>query len=459
GKPIKGVDVRLSAEGELHVKGPNVMRGYFDDPTRTREVLHHGWYSTGDLAHIDSEGNITLTGRARDLIVLPSGLNVWPSDVEDVLRKDPLVKDAAVVPVSTASGSLVLHAYLIGQGVGAGSAKEVAARCNRSLAVHQRVSTASWWADPDFPRTSTLKVRRHLLPLPSAGPDATKSEVGASVVNGAVAEAVAAAAGVPAVRSDQTLAELGLDSLAMVELALSIEDKTAVMVDEGSLSADMTVAQLCELVEAPEPSSSQPVSMTMPIWPYTWGRWLRCLSWPIDLLYRHFVTETIVIGGDNLQSLPERVMFAGTHHGFGDMPLIKRALAETPAHRLARSLVIAMAGDLLANAGWLGKYGVAAFGLFPLARSGNRQENLRLLLRIARRGNAIVIFPQGKHVKPEDEKLGLPEASFRSGAAVLAEALDATVVPFGVAGTECIIPPHDEEWHGRTIVGIPLSLT
>ncbi|HLQ33600.1 MAG TPA: AMP-binding protein [Chloroflexota bacterium] len=460
GKALNGVEVRLSPEGELRVKGPNVMRGYFKDPARRREVLHDGWYSTGDLAQIDREGNITLTGRAKDLIVLPSGLNVWPSDVEDALRKDPSVQDAAVIPVPTASGGIALHAYLIRRGAGTESAKEVAARCNRALALPQRISTASWWTEGDFPRTSTLKVRRHLLPLPSVGPEAKVSEQVAPPINSAVAEAVAAAAHLQAVRADQTLAELGLDSLGMVELALAIEEKTGVTVDEGSLSAEMTVAQLCQLIEAPGSSTTaQRAPMTVPVWPYTWGRWLRCLSWPIDLLYRRVVTETVVVGAENLEALPEPVMFAGTHHGFGDMPLIQHALAKTPARHFARSLVIAMAGDMLANAGWLGKYGIAAFGLFPLARSGNREENLRLLLRIARHGNAVVIFPQGKHVNPEDEKLELQTASFRLGTAVLAEALSATVVPFGVAGTERVIPPRHEQWHGRMIAGIPVSLS
>jgi long-subunit acyl-CoA synthetase (AMP-forming) len=93
------------------------MRGYFKDPERTAEVLREDWYSTGDIGTIDAEGNITLTGRAKDLIVLPSGLNVWPSDIEDALRNDPAVRDAAVIAVPTKAGGATLHAYLIPQSV------------------------------------------------------------------------------------------------------------------------------------------------------------------------------------------------------------------------------------------------------------------------------------------------------------------------------------------------------
>ncbi|MGE3273054.1 MAG: AMP-binding protein, partial [Chloroflexota bacterium] len=104
GLPILDVSIKLSQEGEVLVHGPNVMMGYWRDPERTAEVLHDGWYATGDLGRIDEHGNLSISGRARDLIALPSGMNVWPQDVEDVLRSHPSVKDAAVLPVPTGRG-------------------------------------------------------------------------------------------------------------------------------------------------------------------------------------------------------------------------------------------------------------------------------------------------------------------------------------------------------------------
>ncbi|MCC7104546.1 MAG: AMP-binding protein, partial [Chloroflexi bacterium] len=89
GRALRDVEPRLSGDGELLVRGPNVMRGYWRDPARTAEVLRDGWYSTGDLAEIDAHGYVKIVGRAKDLIALPSGLKVWPEDVEDVLRQHP----------------------------------------------------------------------------------------------------------------------------------------------------------------------------------------------------------------------------------------------------------------------------------------------------------------------------------------------------------------------------------
>src|SRR5262249_6394760 len=105
GRPLDGMAVRLTGEGEVLVRGPNVMRGYWRDTTRTAEVLDpDGWYHTGDQARIDADGNIFLVGRIKELIVLPSGMNVWPSDVEDALRASPAVGDAVVISVPTGSG-------------------------------------------------------------------------------------------------------------------------------------------------------------------------------------------------------------------------------------------------------------------------------------------------------------------------------------------------------------------
>src|SRR5215471_857358 len=123
------------------------MRGYWRDPERTAEVLQDGWYHTGDLARLDQDGNIFLAGRARDLIVLPSGMKVWPQDVEDALRAEPGVKDAAVIVAQTANSGVALHAYLV---PAAGAVRSVdlgalVADCNGRLAQHQRLASASWW--------------------------------------------------------------------------------------------------------------------------------------------------------------------------------------------------------------------------------------------------------------------------------------------------------------------------
>ena len=393
--------------------GPNVMRGYWRDPARTAEVLSpDGWYSTGDLASIDAHGNIKLQGRARDLIVLPNGMNVWPQDVEDALRAAPTVQDAAVIAVPTPGGGARLHAYLlpVTPADRATDPNALLAAVNTHLASHQRVSSASWWPDADFPRTSTLKVRRHLLPPPAEQPAGTG---GAPPVEGdPLAEAVANVAHVSSVADEQTLGQLGLDSLGLVELVAQVEEKTGRALPESALSTEMTIADLRAAVAAAplaeertaaDLETAQP--LPVPRWFYNYGWLVRpTLAAPFDLLYRVAIPRTIVLGGQNLRNLPSGTVFAGNHRSFADMPLVRVGLQRRPARRFARRLVIAAMAE---GEGWrspFARYVAAAFGLYPLDRLAHRESSLRRLASLARAGNAVLIFPGGTHARRTDER-------------------------------------------------------
>jgi fatty-acyl-CoA synthase len=98
GKPYPHVDVRLSAEGELQVRGPNVFAGYWRNPEATAEVLVDGWLRTGDVAERDDEGFYRIKGRLKDMYI-SGGENVYPAEVESVLYEHEAIADAAVVGV------------------------------------------------------------------------------------------------------------------------------------------------------------------------------------------------------------------------------------------------------------------------------------------------------------------------------------------------------------------------
>ena len=98
GQPVPGSSVRISATGELEVKGQNVFRGYHNLPEKTAETFAaDGWLKTGDLASLDDEGHITLTGRAKDIIITAGGKNVAPIPMEQKIATCPIVEHAVVV--------------------------------------------------------------------------------------------------------------------------------------------------------------------------------------------------------------------------------------------------------------------------------------------------------------------------------------------------------------------------
>jgi len=101
GRPLDGVEVKIldadaNGSGELVVRGPNIMMGYTDD-SLTDEVMDDGWFKTGDIARITSEGKVVLTGRAKRLIVTEAGKNVYPEEIEILLERYTEIKEAGVI--------------------------------------------------------------------------------------------------------------------------------------------------------------------------------------------------------------------------------------------------------------------------------------------------------------------------------------------------------------------------
>ncbi|MFV0534562.1 MAG: AMP-dependent synthetase/ligase [Cumulibacter sp.] len=97
GRPIPGGTLRVATDGELLVRGPSVFKGYWQNDDETAATLRDGWLYTGDLAEIDAEGFVTITGRKKDLIVTAGGKNVAPTVLEDRLRAHPLVSQCIIV--------------------------------------------------------------------------------------------------------------------------------------------------------------------------------------------------------------------------------------------------------------------------------------------------------------------------------------------------------------------------
>ena len=96
GPPVPGTEVRIAEDGEILVKGPCVMKEYFNNPAATAEVLKDGWLYTGDIGHLDEAGCLKITDRKKDIIVTAGGKNVAPQNLENDLKTDPLVSQVMV---------------------------------------------------------------------------------------------------------------------------------------------------------------------------------------------------------------------------------------------------------------------------------------------------------------------------------------------------------------------------
>ena len=181
GHLIPEVEIRIDSPnedrvGEIVVRGPNVMLGYYKNPAATEEVLKGGWYHTGDLGRVD-DGYLSICGRVKNLIVTPNGKNVYPEEVENELLKSPFIAEVMVYGHRTGTSAEEVHAVIFPNqealdahcsltdscpmtiaGVETLIRSEVQKACS-SLADYKRVRKITLRED-EFPKTTTRKIKR-----------------------------------------------------------------------------------------------------------------------------------------------------------------------------------------------------------------------------------------------------------------------------------------------------------
>ncbi len=445
GKVVPGMDVRLSAEGEILVKGANVMQGYWQDEVATRNAFTDGgWYRTGDIGEIDRHGSIYLKGHLKDIVVLPNGLNVYPEDVERVLKTAEEVTDCIVLGLRDAAGNARVHAVVIpadSSGDAHGRVDQAVRRSNARLAPHQRIKSFSVWEGSDFPRTNTLKVKRHEVlatlsapthPHENVRPPETDTRL--LRLKGMLAELGGVDSTAVTPNADLAL-DLHLDSLARVELAARLEADLGMPLEEESLTAVNTVAQLLELLSrAMVPSPAVPIAT----WPLSRQArivriaLLRALVFPVHgMVCRPFTVE----GREHLQDLTLPALFVANHGSHLDTPSILRAL---PA-RIRRRTAVAAAADYFYRSRPAGFALSLALNAFPFSREGTVRASLSHCGKLVEDGWSLLIYPEGTRSCTGEM---LP---FKSGIGLLATELQIPIVPIAVEGT-CAILPKGSRW-------------
>jgi len=182
GLPLPGVEIRIDSPGEdgigeICVKGPHVMMGYYEDPENTAKVLKDGWFYTGDLGYMDNDKFVHITGRKKNVIVTKNGKNIYPEEVEVLLTRSPFIKECIVFgkddPVFgdvVVSATIVPEMEAVQAELGKSEPtydeiydlirKEVK-QVNKSLVVYQYVKDFSL-REEEFAKTTTKKIKRYV---------------------------------------------------------------------------------------------------------------------------------------------------------------------------------------------------------------------------------------------------------------------------------------------------------
>lgn len=183
GVPIKDVEVRIDLKedeiensGEIMVKGPNVMLGYYENDEETKKVLKKGWFYTGDIGYFDNQGNLVISGRTKNVIVTQNGKNIYPEELENKINKIPLVAESMVYGLEEGNNELLVAAKVtldeeyIEETYTSNRPSdeqiheliwEEIKKINRTLVPYKAIKKLEVKKD-EFEKTTTLKIKRFI---------------------------------------------------------------------------------------------------------------------------------------------------------------------------------------------------------------------------------------------------------------------------------------------------------
>jgi len=443
GKVLPGREVKLGEDGEILVRGGGVAAGYWSTGTGSgrsaplQATAEDGWYRTGDLGAVDSDGNLYFKGRKKDVLVTPAGMNVYPEDLEAALRAQPEIQDCVVVGSARGGNEEPCAVVILREG--APDPAAVVQSANQRLAKYQRMREWFVWPEQDFPRTTTGKPRLNVIRETVQ----TRRIAGAPPVAGSspLTDLIGRISGrmVPALRPEANLEnDLHLSSLERVELMSALEDRYQVDLSETSFSAAHTVGDLERMLSG---KGGARVEYHYPRWALTWPlRWVRTLT------YYALMRPAIMLlgwpkieGRENLKDVRGPVLVVCNHIDDVDVGFVATALPARLRHRLAT----ATGGEALealrtppADRGFLLRgydrlqwvSGVALLNLFPLPRAAAFLKSFAYAGECIDRGYSVLVFPEGHHTTDGELR------PFRAGVGLLATRLNVPVVPMRIDG-------------------------
>ncbi|MBM4780028.1 MAG: AMP-binding protein [Archangiaceae bacterium] len=460
GKALPGVELRIDSPdndgiGEVIAKGPNVMAGYFQDRESTDAVLKNGWLHTGDLGRLDPDGNLTLVGRKKDVIIDANGKNVYPDELEDLYGTHTHIKELSVVGLPDEHGGEKVACLCVPDYKDRPREevkKELEEHFRRVASdepFFRRIKVLRFW-DSELPRTSTRKVKRpvvvkEFVRLEKLVHSAEKAKAGAADESTDwLVQVIADVIQKPAadIRNDSRLqVDLGLDSLMLTELGTALENAgvpTSAITDltkiqtvddlrKVVLSAGRKPRGVKELVvkEAESSKKSDALELELPEVVAQAGR--KALTLGQSSIYGGLFD--VKVTGKNFIPQNRNFLVVANHASHLDMGLVKMALGDQGGR-----LVALAARDYFFDTSWKRAYFENFTSLIPMDRQGSLRESLRLAGESLTQGFNLLIFPEGTR-SPNGE---LQEFKPTTGYLALSYGVD--ILPLYLKGTYDALP-------------------
>jgi len=475
GKPLKGVDAKIvdlqlsddvsPDTGEIIMRGPIIMKGYWNRPDATAEVLKDGWLYTGDLGYFDPSGNLFITGRKKEVIILANGKNIYPEEIEAHYLQSPVIKEICVMGMEGTAGSEQLYAVIVPNFEVLRQRKVVNTKevirfdvegLSAKLPSTKRISGYEIWQE-DLPRTTTRKLKRFEIEKQVRAGKRADAGAEISAAKPLTPEEISWLDQVNVQRALKVIRtfspdppeiirpgnnlelDLGLDSMRRVELLVAVEQELGGDVEESQLAGIYTVGELLDAVIESAASGKQASKQQF-------AGWSAVLQEdPTDpavlaIIKPRFFTDRAIylltrliklvwsirsrIDMEGVENIPRQgaYLLCSNHQSFIDPAIL---LAVLPLRIILR--MFAVGTSEIFGSGFMLRV-ARIMRTVVVDPDANLVPAMRAGAYGLRHGMALVLYPEG-----ERSIDGTPK-TFKKGAAILSIHLQVPIVPVAVDG-------------------------
>jgi len=447
GEPIPHVELKVAEDEELLVKGPNVMKGYYNRPEATREVIDpDGWFHTGDLASV-TDNVITIIGRKKEMIVLSNGKNINPADIEnEIIRGSNLIREIAVTEHENHLIAIVYPDFdLVRENKVVNIEEtlkwEIIDKYNLTAPAYRKILEIKTVKD-ELPKTRLGKIRRFMLAdflkahLSSDGGGASGREIEVPAelkeIYDVLKENIETGRDVKVTPDAHLELDLGLDSLDIVEMISFIENSFSVQISEDELSEMKNILELSRFIREKGGSFEERTANLKDILnedvPVALPRvsLLSKIAFAlIKAVFRPYFHMKI-LGREKIAD--NQYIIVGNHQSYLDALYVSIAL---PPRFLPDTYFLAVASHF---EGKFKHWVTRQCNIVLIDINKNLKLSLQTAAKVLKEGKNLVIFPEGARTRDGNLQ------TFKKTFALLSKELGVPVLPFGIDGSFAALP-------------------